>query len=156
MKRIIGLVAVALALLFAPLAPAIAAPLSYVNSPLDTPQALVNSAISEINTNQPESNVFNTCSGTTTATCLGLRFQVSITGLTTADAGALSAAMTVTDTAVTAASQILCQVNGYAGTGVPTDVNVIPGAGSFALQIQNTSASAALNATVASECLVFN
>lgn len=156
MRRLIALFVVALALIAAPLSPAFASPLPYVNSPLDTPQALVNQLVTSINNNTPAAAVLSACSGTTTATCTGLRNNVSITGLTTAGAGALSAVMTVTDTSVTTASQVLCQVINYAGTGVPTDVNVIAAAGSYTLQIQNTAASAVLNATVVSACLVVN
>ena len=105
---------------------------------------------------QTQSQTVTSCTGTTTATCQGLRLAISTTGLTTADAGALSATVTVTDASVTTGSQVVCQPNGYAGTGVPTDVNIIPGAGSFTFAVQNTSASAALNATVVSQCLVFN
>lgn len=96
-----------------------------------------------------------TCSGTTTATCQGQRFIVSITGLTTA-ASTLSAAMTVTNASVvSAASMVLCSVNIYAGTGVPVAVNVTPSTGTVALNIQNVSTGAALNATVPIACVVF-
>lgn len=97
----------------------------------------------------------STCSGTTTATCQGQRFVVSVTGLTTA-ASTLSAAMTVTDAnVVSSSSQVMCQPQGYAGTGVPIVVNVTPGTGSVAFNIQNVSTGAALNATVAVACVVF-
>lgn len=100
-------------------------------------------------------NTVSTCSGTTTATCQGQRFVVSITGLTTA-ASTLSAAMTVTNAnVVSSASTVMCQVNGYGGTGVPVAVNVTPGTGSVALNIQNVSTGAALNATVPVACVVF-
>lgn len=156
MKRLLALGLATLSLLAAPLAPAFAAPLPYINSPMDTPQALVNQLITSININQPESNVFNTCSGTTTATCLGLRFQVSITGLSTAAGGTTSAAMVVTDTSITAASQVLCQVNGYSGTGQPVATAIVPAAGSVSVSVTNVAASGALSATVPIECLVFN
>lgn len=95
------------------------------------------------------------CSGTTTATCQGQRFIVSITGLTTA-ASTLSAAMTVTNAnVVSSASTVMCQVNLYTGTGVPVAVNVTPGTGTVALNIQNVSTGAALNATVPIACVVF-
>lgn len=97
----------------------------------------------------------STCNGTTTATCQGQRFVVSITGLTTA-ASTLSAAMTVTDAnVVSSASTVMCQVNLYAGTGVPVAVNVTPGTGTVAINIQNVSTGAALNATVPVACVVF-
>lgn len=97
-----------------------------------------------------------TCTGTTTATCNAQRAVISITGLATA-ASTLSATMTVTDTSVAAAtSMVLCQVNGYAGTGIPVAVNVIPGTGSFTMAVQNVSTGAALNATVPISCFAIN
>lgn len=156
MNRLLAAALAVLSLLLAPLAPALAAPVPYINSPMDTPQALVNSLVSTINTGFPESAYTVACTGTTTSTCNGLRTLVSITGLSTADAGAVSAVMTVTNSSVTAASQVWCQVLNYGGTGVPTDVNVNAAAGDFTFQIQNTSATAALNATVVSECWVQN
>ncbi len=101
-------------------------------------------------------NTTSSCSGTTTATCQGNRVTVSITGLTTAAAGVESAAMTVTDAAAVAASTIKCQVNGYAGTGVPTATRVIPAAGTFSFTITNVAMAAALNATVVTVCEVYN
>lgn len=96
-----------------------------------------------------------TCSGTTTATCQGQRFVASVTGLTTAAAGIESAAMTVTNASVISSSAIvICQVNGYAGTGVPIASRVIPGTGSVSFTITNVANSAALNATVAVACYV--
>jgi hypothetical protein len=132
-----------------------AAPIPYVNSPMDTPQGLVNTAITSLNTTQPWAAVPVTCSGTTTATCTGLRFTASVTGLTTA-AGVTSASMAVTDTSVTASSQVICQANGYGGTGNPQPVNVVATASTVTFQVQNTHASAALNATVPVVCLVYN
>lgn len=156
MKRLVALALSAL-LAFAglPLAPAFAAPLAYINTPMDTINAGLNTVIQEINTGLPSTAYSTSCTGTTTATCQGLRLNISVTGLTTA-AGVTAAAMTVTDASVTAASQIFCQPNLYAGTGNPTDVNVIPAAGSFTFQVQNTHASAALNATVVNVCFVYN
>jgi hypothetical protein len=137
------------------IAPALAAPLPYINTPMDTINAGLNTVVSNINAALPNTQYLSSCTGTTTATCPGLRIAASYTGLTTA-AGVTSALQTVTDTSVTAASMIQCQVNGYAGTGNPVAVNVIPGAGSFTYQIQNTHASAALNATVVTMCIVYN
>lgn len=134
---------------------AAAAPLPYINTPMDTIQAGLNTVIANYNTTATTAQYLSTCSGTTTATCTGTRFTVSYTGLTTA-AGVTSALQTVTDTSVTASSQIVCETNGYGGTGNPAAVNIVPGAGSFTYQVQNTHASAALNATVPTSCLVFN
>lgn len=155
MRRLIALAFAALALIAAPIAPAFAAPLPYVNTPFDTPNATVNAAIQSINAVVPGQNVTVACTGTTTSTCTGIRALVSITGLTTAGT-ATSATMTVTDTAVTAASQINCFVSNYTGAGNPLAVDVLAAAGSFSYAIQNTHASAALNATVPTACFVYN
>lgn len=153
MKRFLGLLA---AFLFA-VAPvvAFANPLPYYNQPFDTPNSAVNAVIAAANANVAALNYTSTCSGTTTATCVGLRNLVSITGLTTAGT-AVSATMTVTDASVTAASQVECQVIQYGGTGIPNAVTVVAAAGSYSFAIQNSAASAALNATVVTFCLVYN
>jgi hypothetical protein len=152
MKRILGLLA-AFSLLWA--APVFASPIAYVTGSNDVPNVMVNQAILNINSNLAGAQQLTACSGTTTATCLGLRTNVSITGLSTA-ASTLSATMTVTDTSVTASSQLLCVVNGYAGTGIPVAVNLVAGAGSFTFAIQNVSTGAALNATVVTDCQIQN
>lgn len=96
------------------------------------------------------------CSGTTTATCQGQRFVVSITGLTTAPVGVTSAAMVVTNASVvSSSSMVVCQVNGYGGTGVPIASTVTPGTGSLSLTITNVAGSGSLNATVPVACFVF-
>ena len=121
---------------------------------MDTINAGLNTVIQSINNTLPQLNSTGTCTGTTTATCVGTRIAASYTGLTTA-AGVTSAAQTVTDTSVALASQIFCQVNGYGGTGNPVALNAVPAAGSFTYQIENTHASAALNATVVTVCLIY-
>lgn len=153
MRRLIALVLAAFALIAPPVA--FAAPIPYFNGPYDTVQNALNTVIASINTASPATAYTATCTGTTTSTCQGLRLQVSITGLSTA-ATAVSAAMVVTDASVSASSQIFCQPTLYAGTGVPNDVNIVPGAGSFSYQVQNNAAAAALNATVVSNCFVNN
>lgn len=145
----------ALTMIVAPAVPAFAAPIPYVNSPMDTPQALVNTAVGNINNSAPQFAYPSTCTGTTTATCTGLKFTVSITSLTTA-AGVTSASMTVTNTSITAASLVQCTAVGYAGAGNPQAVNVVPTASTLVFQVQNTHASAALNATVPIACFVYN
>lgn len=96
-----------------------------------------------------------TCTGTTTATCQGQRFVVSITGLTTAAGGTTSAAMVVTNASVASASSlVICQPNGYSGTGVPVVTTVTPGTGSVSLTITNVADSGSLNATVPVACFV--
>lgn len=134
---------------------ALASPLTYYNSPMSSVQDVANSIIQSINATSPTAAALSTASGTTTATAVGFRNTVSVTGLTTA-ASTLSAAMTVTNTVVAVASQVLCNTNGYAGTGVPVVVNIVPAAGSYAFNIQNVSTGAALNATVPVACLVVN
>ena len=160
MNRLLRSASAALALLAASLfalAPvvALAAPLPYINAPFDTPNAVVNAAVSNINATSPPNNYTVACSGTTTATCTGIRVLVSITGLTTA-AGVTSATMTVTDTSVAVSSQINCFVSNYTGAGNPLAVDVLAAAGSFSYAIENTHASAALNATVPTACYVYN
>lgn len=151
MKRFLGL----LAALFLAAAPAFAGPVAYVTAPTGTYTEAVNDAIANVNAALPSAQSTTFCTGTTTTTCQGLRLAASYTGLTTA-AGITSSAQTVTDASVVASSQLICQVNGYAGTGNPVALNVVPGAGSFTYQIENTHATAALNATVVTVCLVYN
>jgi len=66
MKRLLAAALAVCSLLLAPMAPAFAAPIPYINSPMDTPQALVNSAITSMNAGTPGYSVPSTCSGTTT------------------------------------------------------------------------------------------
>jgi hypothetical protein len=134
-----------------------ASPISYstVNVPLDSPQALAASVITAVNSSSPAYAYTATCSGTTTATCTGSRIVVTVTGLTTA-AGVTSAAMAVTDTSVTASSIVFCQGLGYGGTGNPMPVVVVPTASTITFKVQNTHASAALNADVPVACFVYN
>lgn len=155
MKRLLASVAAVAALAFSSLAAA--SPISYTtaNVPLDTVQAGAVAVITAINASAPAYAYTATCSGTTTATCTGIRFTVSVTGLTTA-AGVTSASMAVTDTSVTASSVVYCQALGYGGTGNAQPVNVVPTANTVTFQIQNTHASAALNATVPVACMVYN
>lgn len=155
MKRLFASVAAVAALAFAQVAAA--APISYstVNVPMDTVQAAAVAAITAVNASNPAYAYMATCTGTTTATCVGTRFTVSITGLTTA-AGVTSASMAVTDSSITAASDVRCQALGYGGTGNPMPVNVVATASTATFQVQNTHASAALNATVPVACMVYN
>jgi len=137
--------------------PAFAAPISYsvVNIPADTPQTIPIALVAALNASSPTYVYPSTCSGTTTATCTGLKFVASVTGLTTA-AGVTSAAMAVTNTSVTASSIVFCEALGYGGTGNPRATNVVPTANTVTFLIQNTHASAALNATVPIACMVYN
>ena len=134
---------------------AMAAPLPLSNGIYDTFNSGLNSIITSYNSTATAAQLVAAGTGTTTSTITGTRIQVSVTGLTTG-ASTLSAAMTVTDTAVTANSQAICQTTGYAGTGVPVVVNITPTANTLAFNIQNVSTGAALNATVVVNCLIFN
>lgn len=97
-----------------------------------------------------------TCSGTTTATCQGQRFTASVTGLSTAAGGVSATAMVVTNASVaTSAVLVVCNVNGYSGTGQPIATNVTPGTGSVSFQVTNIASSGSLNATVPVACVVF-
>jgi len=155
MKHILAFLCSLAVVTLAAFTPAFAGPIPYNNSVFDTPNQVVNSVIANLNATQAPFATLVTASGTTTATATGQRANVSVTGLSTAASGT-SATMTVTDTAVTASSQVFCQPNGYAGTGIPVIVNVVPGAGTFTFAVQNVSTSAALNATVTAACIVFN
>lgn len=159
MPRKFSLVSALLAVAALVLAPALAfaAPVPYLTGPLDTPRIDINNVIASINSGQAPAAYLQTYSGATpiSTTINGLRMTVTITGLTTA-ASTLSAAQTITDASVTAASQVLCSTQLYAGTGVPVVANVVPAAGSFTFQIQNVSTGAALNANVVVACMVFN
>lgn len=134
---------------------AVAAPLAYISTPFDTPNGAANAVVTAYNNAAVGAAYPVTCTGTTTSTCSGIKIVTSYSGLTTA-AGVTATAQTVTNTSVTAASLIFCQAVGYSGTGNPIIANVIPGAGSFTYLIENTHASAALNATVPVACLVYN
>jgi hypothetical protein len=151
MRRLIALLT-ALSLFAAPV---FAAPLPYVNTPFDTPNGPANAVVGSINTVVPGQNVTTACTGTTTATCQGIRLLVSITSLTTA-AGVTSATMTVTDASVAVASQVNCWTSNYTGAGNPLAVDVLAAAGTFTFAVQNTHASSALNATVPVACYVYN
>jgi hypothetical protein len=136
-----------------------ASPIAYWNQS-GSFQDAVNYAIAQINATQTGASSLVACTTTlanANATCNGLRDQVSVSSITTATNGVVANAITVNDSSVTAASQVICQTIDYTGVGVPIDVNVVAAAGSFTYQIQNNSqAGSALNATVPSSCLVYN
>ena len=134
-----------------------AAPVAPVTVPMDTPNATVNVVVNSLNTAYPEFQYVTSCSGNSTGNCTpGQRVVDSVTNLTTTAAGNLSAQVTVTDSASTAASDIFCTVQGYAGAGMPQVGNVTANAGNFTFSVQNSANSAALNATVPVHCLIFN
>ncbi len=152
----IGSLAIGADLTAAPAADA--APAAYVNAPLDTVNAAVNVGISNINAQVPALSLRSSCSGNTTGTCTGDRIVMNVTNLTTTAGGNLSAAVTVTDSAVAAASDLQCSVEDYAGNGTPAATLVTANAGNLTLKIQNTAVSggAALDATVPVFCTVYN
>ena len=81
--------------------------------------------------------------------------QEDFVGWMTAAAGNESAAMTVTNTNVVAATtEVICNVNIYAGTGNPVVTRVTPGVGTVSMTITNVAASGSLNATVPIACVV--
>lgn len=139
-------------------APAFAAPLPYINSPLDTPQGLVNSAISSINTSTsfPEPAFLQTVTGSGGAsTCNGLKCAITTESLTTA-AGSVYTE-TLTNSAITANSIVMVSVGlASATTGTPSVTSVVPAAGSATIAIKNIHASAAFNGTLQVDVLVFN
>ena len=91
MKRLIALAVSALLMLAGvPAAPAFAAPLAYINTPMDTINQGLNTVIQEYNAASPSAAYLSTCTGTTTATCVGVRFAASYTGLTTVTQGKLA------------------------------------------------------------------
>ena len=136
-----------------------ASPIGYYNQPGSFYDA-VNYLVGQINSTQAPAAPLVACTTTlasANATCNGLRDGITVSSITTATNGVVSNAITVNDSAATAASQIICSVNGYASNGVPADVNIVPSNGTFTFQIQNTSVSgAALNASVLNNCLVLN
>lgn len=152
----------ALAAIFTAAIPAVAATIpSFTGSQYSEPSqilATINALINQLNTSlSPITGSTALCSGTTTATCQGNRFTVSITGLTTAAAGTSSAAMVVTNASVTSvAATVLCNVNIYAGGGMPIATAIIPATGSVSLKVTNVAASGALDATVPVACVVYN
>lgn len=138
-------------------APVLAAPIPLLSGPMDpsTQLANANQVIRQVSNNLSATAYVQSGSGTTAITVNGLRFIASTTGLTTA-AGVTSATITVTNSSITAASQVFCNALGYGGTGNPMPVDIVPAAGSVTYAIQNTHASAALNATVPISCMVYN
>jgi DNA-directed RNA polymerase len=155
-RRITGPLVISLAMV----AVANAGPMPYINNPLDTVQNLINTSIANYNSGQTGGAILCTSATNTTAlnaTCNSLRDDIIVNSLTTATNGVTTNAVTVNDSAVTAASQINCQVNQYASNGIPAAVNVIPSNGTFTYQISNISqGGAALNANVLVACQIFN
>lgn len=156
-RKFLASILAGLALAAVAFASAVAAPVSYVTGPSDVPQVMVNQALANVNASGGQFAILSSFSGASpiAATIATGRMNLTITGLTTA-VSTTSAAQTVTDALVTAASQVICQVNGYTGTGVPVVSGVTPAAGSFTFAISNVSTGAALNANVPVSCIVFN
>lgn len=94
--------------------------------------------------------------GTTTATATLNKSAGVITSaaLTTAAAGTYT--LTLTNSAIAAADQVMASVaNGTSSTGIPAITTVTPGAGSVVIQVQNIAAAAALNGTIKIAFVVF-
>lgn len=93
-------------------------------------------------------------SGTKTATATtGAATLNKNAGVVTSEALTTAAAatytLTLTDSAIAAADQVLASVQlGTATTGTPTIATVTPAAGSVVIVVQNIHASAALNGTI--------
>jgi hypothetical protein len=152
MKRI--LLAAAAALAFA--APAFAAPVAYINTPLDTPQAMINQAIANVNAAVPLAATNLAVTGSAGAATLnGVRGLITTESLTTA-AGAVFTE-TLTNASITANSQVYVVVgNGTNAAGSPALTTVTPAAGSVVVKIQNIHASNALNGTLTIAFFVVN
>ena len=148
---------VAAAMAFSAL-PALAAPLTYYNSPFDTPNSAVNSLITQINgaNGIPTAASLQTGTDASNAVTLnGVKGTVTTESLTTA-AGAVFTS-TLTNSAITASSIVLVSVGlGSATTGSPALTTVTPAAGSAVIKIQNIHASAAFNGTLTHSFLVIN
>lgn len=137
-------------------APAFAAPASYVNVPLDTINGAANVAIANVNATGGQFGIRSYGTASANAATINGTITIYTTGSLTTAASTLSAQQTETNSSVTANSVVLCGTLGYAGTGVPVVVNVAPAAGSFTFYIQNVSTGAALNAAVNVACMVYN
>jgi len=139
-----------------------AAPVAPVTVPMDTPNATVNVVVNALNASYPEFQYVQNCTGNTTGNCTpGQRIVESVTNLATTPGGNFSATVTVTDSAVAAASDVYCNVEGYIGNstnGVPTVANITANAGNFTFTIQNTGygTSGNLSSTVPVHCLILN
>lgn len=88
-----------------------------------------------------------TATGTTTATATLNKKSGKITSasLTTAAGGVYT--LTLTNSAISAASIVLASV-ATAGTGTPAITKVVPGSNSVVIQVQNVDASVAFNNTL--------
>lgn len=128
------------------------------SGPYDPGNALgfINGLVQSINTNV--AGVYCTASGATPQTCNGQRGLVTTNALATA--AATDATYVINDTAVTAASQVVCTNDGYSGTivtnGYPQIMTCVPGAGTITVHITNTHAANALSGTVAIGFAVLN
>ena len=92
--------------------------------------------------------------GTTTATATLNKNSGVVTSASLTTAAGATWVLTLTNSAVAATSIVLATV-GTAGTGQPTIANVVPGAGSVAITVQNIHASAAFNNTISVSFVVF-
>ncbi len=134
---------------------ALAGPVAYINTPLDTVQATVNAAIANVNSAVPTAQPYQTVTGAAGAATLnGVKGTITTEALATA-AGSVYTE-TLTDSSIQANSIIVATTGwGTATTGSPVIFSVVPGAGSAVIKIQNVSA-AALNGTITISFMVIN
>ena len=134
---------------------AIAAPLPYLNTPFETPNSAANAVITAYNAAVPGAAYTTACTGTTTATCQGLKIAASYTGLTTRRGRYVYRPD---------CHRRLChrcfhhRVSGHwlRWRGQPPGDQHHSCRRDVHLPDPNTHASSALNATVVTACLVFN
>lgn len=88
-----------------------------------------------------------TATGTTTATATLNKMAGKITSASLTTAAGGTWVLTLTDSSIAAADQVLASV-ATAGTGMPMVANVVPAAGSVVITVQNIHASAAFNNTI--------
>lgn len=92
-----------------------------------------------------------TVTGASAQTCNGMRGVVTTGTLTTA--AVTAAAYTINNNKATAASVVLCTLEGYSGTlvtnGIPAIVTCVPGAGTITVNFINVHGTNALNGTLA-------
>jgi hypothetical protein len=146
---IASVLAVGLALTTLALTPALAAPLPFYTGPIDVPNVMVNSVISNIN-NAPSLQFAvaypTAVTGSAGAsTCNAPKCIITTESLATAASSTYTE--TITDSAVAANTMCFASVT-TAGTGVPVVANITPSAGSAVMKIQNVATAAAFNNTL--------
>lgn len=135
---------------------ALASPVAYVNVPMDTPQALVNAAITNINASVPTTAVNTLVTGAAAAsTANAVRGTITTEALTTA--ALTDFTETLTNSSITTGSQVFVTIaNGTNAAGDPIVAQVNPLAGSATIVIRNAHATNALNGTLKISFMVVN